>query len=381
MKILLFYFAELGYVGGVEMVVRNLARAFAERGHSPAILQFSENRRVKPLAEFPFPVWSIVPPSYPRLVRPRSLASFARAIWQYAAVARKFRPDIVHVHYPLSQSIAITGAARLPHRWRAVVTVHGSEIRTAPTSDPNIVPWQTRLFGVADALTAVSRSLLADTLKIHPGFEEKASVIPNSVDSRWFLAPTASGDPASNYFLFVGRLHHVKAADLLLQAWADFSRSFPGMRLLIVGDGPERGKLIELADRLTIRTSVSFLGNEQPDELKTLYRKAFAFVLSSRSEGMPLTLLEAGASGALCIGTPIPGIQEIVKDGETGLIANSLSAEGLVCAMKRAVNLSNEERIAIRAKLREKVANEFSEATVTDAYLRLFDSLRIRRAG
>jgi glycosyltransferase involved in cell wall biosynthesis len=378
MKILLFYFAELGHLGGVETVVCNLSRVFAEQGHTPAILEFSATRKALSPLDVGVPVWSISPPSYPQLSRPRSFGSFVRAAWQFSSVARAFQPDVVHVHYPLSQSIVIVGAGSLPHDWRVVVTVHGSEVRVSPTIDPRIVPWQTKLFQKADAVTAVSQSLLSDASARYPAITRKASVIPNFVQLPSFPSSIDRGRLAE-YILFVGRLHQVKGVDLLLQSWKEVHALFPTLRLLIAGDGPERSGLHELASALSIHSSVEFLGEKRAEELAELYGEALIVVLPSRSEGMPLSLLEAGASGALCIGTRIPAIQEILEDTETGLLADSESPNSLASAIKRALGLSPEERRAIGRRFQEKIAREFSPSRVAGAYLTLFESLRKNR--
>lgn len=378
MKILLFYFAELGHLGGVEMVICNLARAFVDLGHAPAILQFSSEPKARSIADGRIPVWSITPPSYPEFRRPRSLASFARAAWQFSSVTRAFQPEIVHVHYPLSQSIVIAGAGFLPHKWRVVVTVHGSEVRVSPTMDPRIIPWQGKLFKKADAVTAVSQSLLADTQTRYPVVADKATVIPNFVQLARFTASVVHGHP-SEYLLFVGRFHHVKGVDLLLQSWKEINASFPALRLLLAGDGPEWDRLHELVNSLAIDSSVEFLGEKRPEELATLYRSALAVVLPSRSEGMPLSLLEAGASGALCIGTRIPAIQELLLDAKTGFLADPESASALASAIKRALVLTMEERRAIATRFQEKVTREFSEEKIAGAYLAIFRSLTRNR--
>ena len=161
MRILFFYFTEFSLVGGVETVIVSMAKALKERGHDTGILDLAPAERPRRLVYGDIPIWSIAGPSFPTLRRPRSWASYLRSLWQFEKVCQEFRPDIVHVHFPLGQCIPLTGARVLPHRWRVVTTVHNSDIRISPHSEPRLRPWQERLFRMSNAVTSVSESLLA----------------------------------------------------------------------------------------------------------------------------------------------------------------------------------------------------------------------------
>lgn len=375
MRILQFYFAELGHVGGVEMTVLQLTEAFTQRGHTAGILEFANGWKPRRVIENSIPVWGIGAPSFPRWHRPRSWASFVRATWQFGNVIREFGPDIVHVHYPLSQALPIFGAAFFAPRWRLVVTLHGSEIRVSPSATPQIRPWQARLLKAAAAVTAVNETLLVEARQKYPEMSRNSLVIPNGVRSEWFAKPSTSENPANKYILFVGRLHPVKGADLLLQAWKELSPRFPGYELWLVGDGPERESLQELTDHLAIESSVQFIGLKSHQELAQLYRCCEAYVIPSRSEGLPLCLLEAGASGALCVGARIPGVEAILEEGVTGYLADAESPESLASAIERAVKASLADQERIRNSLQTLISGNYSEESVTTRYLDLFESV------
>src|SRR5437879_12023748 len=102
MRILLFYFAEFGHIGGVEMTVVKLAKAFIGQGHTAGILECSDTWKPRREMENGIPVWGIATPSNPTWQRPRSWGSFARATLQFTRVVREFGADVIHVHYPLS---------------------------------------------------------------------------------------------------------------------------------------------------------------------------------------------------------------------------------------------------------------------------------------
>jgi L-malate glycosyltransferase len=375
MRILLFYFAELGGLGGVEVVVLNLARLFTERGHPTGIVELAPERKPKRVLQGEIPVWSVIAPSYPSIRRPRSWAALARATLQFQEVVTEFNPDLVNVHFPLAQSIPTVGAHFLPHRWRLVVTVHNSDIRVAPFDIPPIRVWQAHLFSRADWVTAVSHPLLEDTERLYPGLSAKAEVIYNWVGSAWFQPIPQPSDGERKFVLFVGRFHEVKGVDLLLRAWQSLAPHYPAVDLWLAGDGEDRRGLEQLARELGILGRVNFLGRKQQDELPQLYRSAQVVVLPSRREGLPLTLLEAGACGAVCVGTRIPGIPEILNDGTTGFLADPESPDSLVLAISRALDASPANASRMREQARRNVRQNFSEDKAIARYLDRFGAL------
>jgi glycosyltransferase involved in cell wall biosynthesis len=374
-KILLFYFCELGGLGGVEVAVRLLAGAFTERGRPSGIVELTEQWKPQRLLPSGIPVWGVSAPSYTTMTRPRSWASFLRSSWQFSRVIREFAPDIVHVHYPLSQALPVIGAQAIPHRWRLVVTVHNSDIRVSPFQEPRIRPWQARLFERADAVTAVSESLLSDATELYPCIQGKGHVIYNGVGSTWFRKPAADSSAEGKYVLFVGRLNEVKGVDILLQAWKQVCARFPAVQLWFAGDGPELENLQAGAKESGIVSNVRFLGRTNQTDLPDLYRKAEVVVLPSRREGLPFTLLEAGACGAITIGTKIPGIPEIIQDGVTGLLVETESSGDLASAISQILEMPAEQRYRMKEAAYKNVTENFSEETMISSYFKVFDSL------
>lgn len=375
MRILLFHFAELGGLGGVDVVVSTLARQFRQAGHEAGIIEIGKSFRPKSLMLDGTPVWRVIAPSQPTIRRPRSWASFVRTTAQFMSVVHEFQPDVVNVHFPLSQCLPIVGAHWLPHRWRLVVTLHNSDIRVAPFKDPAIVPWQDRIFDRADAVTAVNRALLEDAIALYPSVRPIGKVITNGVGEQWFR-PLAGSSNAKGYVFFAGRLAHVKGVDLLLKAWGRIRSCFPQTDLLLAGDGEDRESLTALAHELGISDSVLFLGRKGHQELAGFYQHAQAVVLPSRREGLPLSLLEAGAAGAICIGSRTPGIPEIIQDETTGYLTDTESVEDLSAAIAKALSLSPAERQRMKRAAQDAVRNRFSEQSMVGNYIKLFQSVK-----
>jgi len=352
-----------------------LAEEFTERGCPAGIVEIAPAWKQKRLLTNGVPVWGVTAPSYTTIHRPRSWASFLRATFQFQRIVSEFDPDVVHVHYPLTQSLPVIGARWIPHDWRLVVTVHNSDIRHAPFAEPRIRPWQARLFDRADAVTAVSQSLLADTTALYPCVEEKGRVIHNGICSTWFESHEPARVSEKRYVLFVGRLHAMKGVDILLHAWKQIGARFSGTELWLVGDGPDRENLEASAKKLGISSQVKFVGPMSHDDLPRLYQGAEAVVLPSRREGLPLSLLEAGACGGLCIATRIPGITEIIEDGVTGFLSGPESPDALSAAICRALQAPPETSRRMREGLQNTIRQRFSEETVVASYLELFQGL------
>jgi glycosyltransferase involved in cell wall biosynthesis len=142
--------------------------------------------------------------------------------------------------------------------------------------------------------------------------------------------------------LAVGRLHAVKDHAFLIHACARLRDGGLDFTCAIVGDGPERQRLAALIQQYQLQAQVSLLGHVAREQIDSLYRRADVIVLTSRSEGLPLVLMEAMARGGIVIAPAITGIPEIVLAGKTGflyapgdledLVARVLLLHELVCS-------------------------------------------------
>lgn len=381
MRILLVHYDELDTLGGVELLVRRLSGAFTGAGHPSGVVEIGAGWLPRRPLEGQVPIWRIAAASFPSVTRPRSWFAAARSTRQLRRVIREWGADIVHVQFPIGQSIPAVLAHCLPHRWPLAVTVHNSEIRVAPQADPRLVAWQRRLFARADAVTAVSASMLEDTRVRYPAVADKGRVIYNGIGEDWFGTdrPEAGrgADPGA-FVLFVGRLHPMKGVDLLLRAWSDLAHAHPGLELRIAGDGPQRAELERLARDAGDR--VRFLGALENAALRPLYRDAAAVVLPSRAEGFPLTLLEACACGALCVAAGVPGVTEILEHGRTGLVFAPGSSQALAGALSDALALEAAAAGAMRSAAARTIRERFTESAMVGRYLKLYSDLLARTA-
>jgi glycosyltransferase involved in cell wall biosynthesis len=171
-------------------------------------------------------------------------------------------------------------------------------------------------------------------------------------------------------WLAVGRLEAVKDYPGLLRA---MTRTPERARLLILGAGPREGRLRELAEWLGLKQRVHFAGFK-PNVVRWM-RAADGLVLSSRYEGLPMVLLEAGACGVPAVATDVPGTREVVVDGETGWMAPAGDARELAKAMMKLMHMPPDARHAMGERARKHVALNFSMEATLDRWERLYANL------
>ena len=182
-------------------------------------------------------------------------------------------------------------------------------------------------------------------------------------------AGRAPGDPVN--VLTVARLASVKGHPVLLEALAQLVREGIDVRLDAVGDGPERGELVALAERLGLADRVRWHGALGEDRVAELYDQADVFCLPSFAEGLPVVLLEAMAAGLPVVATAITGVPEAVVHERHGLLVAPGRPDELAEAIAR---LSGDPELAARlgAAGRRRIKTELN----TDlAALRMHDAL------
>ena len=165
--------------------------------------------------------------------------------------------------------------------------------------------------------------------------ESQFSVLYNYLDLSLFVYDN-NKPRKENRILYVGRLDHQKNLFNIIKAIAQTS-----FVLDIYGKGKIESELRTFAEQCS--ANVNFYGVISNAELSSIYRQYTYYILASYQEGMPKTLLEAMASGCLCIGTDVTGIKEIIKDGVTGILSKTVEYNDIYIALDRAIQANNKE--------------------------------------
>jgi glycosyltransferase involved in cell wall biosynthesis len=180
----------------------------------------------------------------------------------------------------------------------------------------------------------------------------------------------------------VGRLSFEKDYQTLLEAFALVVKQSPKARLLLIGDGPDRGKLLVLTEQLNLSGSVKFLGMRS--DVPALLNALDIFVLSSISEGIPNTILEAMCVGLPVVSTKVGGVPEIVQEGITGLLTRSRDPQSLANALTKLVVSSSLRRKmgdAGKAIVRERFSLESMVKAYEENYVELLSKKKRRMSA
>lgn len=209
---------------------------------------------------------------------------------------------------------------------------------------------------------------------------EKLWNIPNGVDLDHF-APSdphervalreSFGLPKGPLAIFTGRLARVKGLDVLLTAWARVLRELPEARLLLVGEGEERAALERQAGELGLSDAVIFYGGSA--DVAPLLRAADSFVLCSRTEGLPISLLEAMAACLPVVATRVGGMAQVLEDGITGRLVPVEGVAELARGLCEA--LSDQAARDWGRRAREQVAAQYSLDAVAERYISMYEAL------
>jgi glycosyltransferase involved in cell wall biosynthesis len=172
--------------------------------------------------------------------------------------------------------------------------------------------------------------------------------------------------------LFTGRLHRDKGLEHLVRAWQVVTRRWRHARLWLVGDGPDRGRLVDLVHELQLRGKVVLPGLFSDPQ--ALLAAADVFVLPSQQEGMSIAVLEAMAAGLPVVVSDIPGNRPLVEHEEHGLLVPYGDPHALARAIERLFAARQLAR-ALGAAARSRVEREFSVGRSAEEHLELFTRL------
>jgi sugar transferase (PEP-CTERM/EpsH1 system associated) len=170
----------------------------------------------------------------------------------------------------------------------------------------------------------------------------------------------------------VARLDAIKDHATGVQAFAIAHAQNPRLRLLVVGDGPERPAIERTIREHALQARVSMLGMR--DDVRRLLAAADLFLLTSVSEGIPVTVLEAMAEGVPVVATDVGGLPELIRHGESGLLAPPGNAEKLAEALMRLAS-GPSFRAQLASHARHRAATQFSEQGMMTRYDQIYQGM------
>jgi glycosyltransferase involved in cell wall biosynthesis len=296
------------WLAGTEIATYNLAGYLARKGHEVHVITSRDDGLPNLSQESGFYVHRV---SYPKIRTIGILPFWVRLCLQI----QKIKPDIVH-----SQSLMYGVPAimtkkilKIPY----VVWGQGSDIYL-PGKLLSMI--SKPIIQNADTVLALTEDMKQEIQNI---YNRETIVVPNGIDLMGFkYSSRCSKERGSRTVIFVGRLHPVKGVQYLIEAMTIVHQRMPDIKLIIVGDGTERSNLKRLVEELDLNDCIQFLGQVPQERIPEVMHQADVFVLPSLSEGFPVVLLEAMASGLPVIATSVRGIPDIIGEGKNGHLVN-----------------------------------------------------------
>ncbi|MES2466632.1 MAG: glycosyltransferase [Verrucomicrobiota bacterium] len=377
MKIAMFTNTYLPHVGGVARSVKTLEDACRRQGHEVRVIapefEGSEDSpdvlRVPAIQHFNGSDFSVQLP-VPNIIR------------EYMD---NFRPDLIHSHHPF-----LLGDAALREAWKMRLpivfthhTLYERYTHYVPLDSPALkrvaVQLATEYCNLCDRIIAPSESI--ERLLLERGVTTRILAIPTGVDTGFFAAGNGArfrqqaAIPADAKVIgHVGRLAKEKNLLFIAEAVAVCLKEDPAAVLLLVGDGDVREEMVAYLDNKVGQARVFYAGKQSGQNLADAYAAMDWFVFASQTETQGLVLAEAMAAGKPVVALDGPGVREIMRDGENGLmLAGDATPDEFAAALAR---LMNEPGLSQRcAEQARQTAEDYSTERCTGRMLECYEEL------
>lgn len=279
--------------------------------------------------------------------------------------------DLVHIHTALVPGVTLlraallVGAARLRRR-KVILHVHSGKVQLWLTGVRKKMVVRL-LLRPASIVVAVSHGALEALRPVVR--KDRLTLIENGVDVDTFGPPGPRNDPPK--ILYVGLLTPRKGVVDLIDASDVLRARGIAHELVLVGGTPDEGTAEEREVREAAAGKATVLGSRPHEAMPDIYRDADMFCLPSWWEAMPLTLLEAMATGLPCVATEVGDIPRMIEDGESGKLVAPKDPVRLADALERVLaDLDGDRRLGEAARTRVKV--DFSLEKNATALARLY---------
>jgi N-acetyl-alpha-D-glucosaminyl L-malate synthase BshA len=360
--------------GGSGIVATELGLELANRGHEVHFITYANPIRLDP--SIPRIHYHEVEVSnYPLFQYPPYCLALASRM---ADVAESYRLDLLHVHYAIPHSIAAMLARQMTAARRPlpfITTLHGTDI-TLVGADPSYFAITKFSIEQSDGITAISEDLRRHTVEVFE-ITNEIRVIHNFVNCTTY-APDAERRGVERFapqgeklLIHLSNFRPVKRVQDCIRILAEVRRHV-NARLLMVGDGPERGPAEHLAGQLGVGKDVEFLGKQ--NGVERLIRLAHALLMPSEMESFGLAALEAMACGVPAVATRVGGVPELISDGEDGFLATVGDIAG---QSARVVQLLSDEALHARmaAAARATASTRFCTDKIIPRYLEYYEAV------
>ena len=364
-RILLMMDAFWPNVGGVEVLAGGLGEALVRRGHDVVVVTGrTDDVRPDDDTYLGIPVYRF---PFAHAVLHRDVEAIARSMGRLGRLYSELQPDIYHI-FPTGPAALfhLTAIARHP-----APTLTAIQLAMPDRRDEGRL--LEKLLGLPGWVTACSQGTLDHTRSLVPEIASRSSVVYNAI-------PVADGVPApadhdTPILLCLGRVVEDKGFDVALSAFRIVLNELPDARLVVAGDGIARQNLERLAADLGVDDRVEFTGTVDREEVPSLIDAATLVIMPSRwEEAFGLVALEAAQRARPVVASRVGGLQEVVVDGETGLLVPREDPAALADAV---VSLLRDPARAaeLGRKARERAVRDFGWDRYVEAHVELYGRL------
>jgi glycosyltransferase involved in cell wall biosynthesis len=345
--------------GGAEIVLGHLLGELDERfdvhllGVHPAILERLAARR-------PGMSWTVVPAV-------RSKRDVA-AMWSQRRHMARTSPDIVQLNLPAPSADRYSVLAALTLARTPVVAIEHLPMGTSRRGAQRLVRWTAPRLAAVVGVSSRAAQQIEQLVGLPSG---AVRVVPNGVPDPAPRQPLPV-PPGPLVIGAIGRMHRHKGFDVLLHALVALQE----VQLVLIGDGRERPALEQLVRDLGLGRRVSMLG--WSDDASGQLRSFDILAVPSRSEGLPLVLLEGMFAGVPIVATTVGGVPDAVEDGRSALLVPPDDVAALTSALRR-LGADDPLRRRLGAAAQEEARARFTVEAMARSYEDLYDELLARR--
>ena len=359
--------------GGSGVVATELGQELAARGHDIHFISYAPPIRMN-LADPHIHFHEVEVASYPLFDHPPYTLALATKMVE---VFESESLDLLHVHYAIPHSVSALLARSMaaPRRLPFITTLHGTDI-TLVGSNRSYLPITKFSIEQSDGVTAISSYLQKQTIK---EFDVKhpIEVIPNFVNCDLYTrkpdeAMRATWAPGGEpIVMHLSNFRPVKRVTDAVEIFAQVRAKMPA-KLVLIGDGPDRGAAEYLVRKKKLQKDVHFLGKQ--DQVYRLLSEADLFLLPSQLESFGLAALEAMACEVPVIATNVGGVPEVIEHGVDGFL---VEPEDVASAARYAIDLlSRSDRGREMGQLaRINAKKKFCANDVIPAYERYYQRI------
>lgn len=363
MRVLLWPTNYYRQIGGIERLTHSLALALIKRHHD--VLVITDNPRSDQSEHDEIDGVTIRRLPFTHALTHKNLPLVKATIMEMTATTKDFKPSIANLHgwqeAMCFYQTRVLQKTATPH----CLTIHGLLEQLHYRIPLCLKIWQS-----SNAVSAVSQALLEPLWQ--QGYRDaKLRVIHNGI-ARDFTDTPPRAIASTNRLLCIGRLTEEKGFDVMLHAFARLPAKYSDIRLTIIGDGPIRQELEQMAFKLGITNSVTFLGARSPDQINTFIDNSTFVIVPSTYESFGLVALEAAMRARALVASDVQGLREVVANGETGLLVPPNNPIALANAIESL--LSDPATLhTMGQRARSRAETLFNLDLMTERYLAMYE--------